>query len=741
MQIAEQLRASARTATNFQKLSEYFRSPEEERQFKKLRKSLEYLSKEEVREVEKAFLVGCEAHKGQTRISGGKYITHPLEVAQLLADVHLDQGSIVAGILHDTLEDTSLSGDDLQREFGEDVRRLVEGVSKIDNIKFKTPEQAEAANLSRMLLAMADDVRVILIKLADRIHNMRSVNVHRLDKRKRIATQTLDIYAPIANWLGMENWQRELEDLCFRTLHPNRYTVLARGVKRQAMKVQTVKKLVKDMKALLEENDIVADVSGRQKNLYGIYQKMQRTDQRLESVKDINAFRIIVDSASECYLALGVIHKRYKPIPGEFTDYIAVPKFNGYQSLHTKVFGEQSRYLEVQIRTKVMHQIAETGIASHLKYKHSDSATGQYNGLETQWLKDVIESSDTSDNPHEHIDHIRMSMYPDHVYVCTPRGDIKRLPKGATVIDFAYAVHSDVGRQAASATVNNQPASLHTPLENGDSVTVKTSRYSSPEADWLNFAKSVKARAAINNYLKKQTRTNSVSMGEKLLKNSLKNMNVRYDLITEEQKSEVVKQLQASSWEDILFDLGIGNRIAAVTARQFVPDDSGGSKEYVDSELMVISGTEGLAVSYAKCCHPIPGDSIVGHLTTGRGIVIHIDGCVQTREAKDNLSRWHKFNWHTELAGKFPVAIRLDAQNKEGVLATIARSIADQGGNISDCKFNSQGKDVVTMDIVIEVSDRDHLARIMRQIKKNEPVLHLNRLRTTKSRSHAARIA
>lgn len=738
MLIAEQLKASSRTASNFQRLSKYFRSPEEERQFKKLRNSLEYLSKDEVREVEKAFLVGCEAHKGQTRISGGKFITHPLGVAQLLADVHLDQGSIVAAILHDTLEDTSLSGDDLQREFGEDVRRLVEGVSKIDNIKFNTPQHAEAANVSRMFLAMADDIRVILIKLADRIHNMRTVDVHRAEKRKRIASQTLKIYAPIANRLGMMNWQRELEDLCFRVLHPLKHEVLSRHVKHQAMKVQKVKKLVKDMEALLEENAIVADVSGRQKNLYGIYQKMRRTDNSLKSVKDINAFRIVVESEADCYLALGVIHKRYKPIPGEFTDYIAVPKFNGYQSLHTKVFGEHSQFLEVQIRSKEMHRIAETGIASHLKYKHGDLAMSQYNGLETQWLKDMIESSDTSDNPNDYIDHIRLSMYPDDVYVCTPRGDIKRLPKGATVIDFAYAVHSDVGRQAASATVNNQPASLHTPLENGDSVAVKTSRFAKPEADWYHFAASAKAKAAIRDYLKKETRANSVSMGEKLLKNSLKNMNVQYDSITKEQISDVVKQLQAKSWEDILYDLGIGNRIAAVTARQFIPDDSTDSKEYINSESVAISGTEGLAVSYAKCCHPIPGDSIVGHLTTGRGIVIHTNDCMQTKETKNNPSRWHQFNWHTELEGRFPVAIRLDAKNKKGVLATIATSIADRGGNISDCKFNSQGRDVVTMDIVIEVSDRNHLARIMRLIKKNESVLHLSRLRNIKSRPHAA---
>lgn len=737
MPIPTSLKSPTRTSSKIPDILK-FGSPEEEKQFKRLLKSLEYLkSPSEIKEIEKAFSIGCEAHKGQMRKSGGKYITHPLEVAQLLADIHMDKCSIIAGILHDTLEDTDLSQEILQQEFGSEVVHLVEGVSKISNVQFESPQHAEAANFSRMFMAMTDDIRVILIKLADRIHNLRSLHVHGPEKRKRIAQQTMDIYVPIATRLGIFFWQKELENLCFQQLHPYRHRTLSAAIRRRSRKSPNIKDYIKGLEKLLKEQGISATVSGRQKDIYAIHRKMQRTNQKLDSVKDIHAFRIIVESEGDCYLALGAVHKRYKPVPGAFNDYIAMPKFNGYQSLHTKVFGEKSRSFEVQIRTESMHMIAEMGIASHLRYKAGASGNGTFRGSEMQWLNDVISTSDMSDNPGEFLDHIKLSMYPDDVYVRTPRGEVKQLPKGATAIDFAYAVHSDIGHKAVSAVVNNQPVPLHRVLESGDHVFIKTSRFGNPQAEWLDFAVSGKARTAIRYSLRQRTRKSSIEMGVKLLKKSLQDQKVRYSSITENSKKELVKQLQADSWEQVLYELGIGSRIPSVIVHQLLPESDDEQKtSFTEGGSVAINGTEGLVVSYAKCCHPIPGDSIIGHLTTGRGIVIHTDNCTQTRGAKNNMNRWNKFHWTKEPRGRFAVPIRLDAANRKGVLAKIATTIAEQKGNISDCKFSNYGKEHVTMDIVIEVENRDHLAQIMREIRSDKSVYHLLRVRSTKVRSH-----
>ncbi len=718
----------------FTRFYRFVRHPEEKRQLLELYESLSgYLDDAAIAEVGHAYEVGAAAHEGQHRIAGEKYINHPLAVARLLAELELASSIIVAAILHDTLEDTQLSKLDLADQFGSEVANLVEGVSKVDNVETMTRQQAEVENIRRMILAMSSDGRVILIKLADRLHNMRTLEALRSDKQRRIARQTMDIYVPIADLVGMFNWRRELEDLCFKYLYPNRYRVIRRAVKQGlGSSNDLITRQIKSMRKLFKAWDIEASVFGREKNLYALYRKMKRKNNRLALVQDVFGFRVIVSSLADCYKALGAIHSRYKPISSEFTDYIAIPKMNGYQSLHTTVYGEFGRTLEIQIRTEQMNDAAETGIASHMQYKDAERiSTKRSNKIPgSEWLVDLLKMLDADDSPSEALDKIKLSLYPDEVYVFTPDSEIKRLPKGSTVIDFAYAVHSKVGDDANSALINGEPVPLHALLSNGDCVEIirRKKMNSIPDAAWLDFAVTGKARTSIRDSIKKTSRMQREKVGDKLLKLALKALKFKFRDISQTMKDELMREFGSVSWEDVLDDIGSGRRNASMVARQLISAEHHSQNLEVPS--LAVYGTEGLAITYAKCCNPIPNEAIVGLFTRGRGIVIHAEECINVARSNYAPSLWSKVHWADSPQGVFSVPLRLDTDDRKGMLAKVSSIIATQEANISDCKMTPRGKDIVTMDFTIEVLHGAHLARIMKQLKREAAVHRVSRPRT-----------
>ncbi|HBP85567.1 MAG TPA: guanosine-3',5'-bis(diphosphate) 3'-diphosphatase, partial [Gammaproteobacteria bacterium] len=563
----------------------------------------QYLDPEEIKAVYDAYLFGAEAHEGQTRRSGEAYIFHPLSVAAILSDIRLDSRSIIAALLHDVIEDTPTAKEELATRFGKDVAQLVDGVSKIDQIDFESREHAEAENLRKMLLAMAKDIRVILIKLADRLHNMRTLDALKPEKRKRIAAQTLDIFAPIANRLGMRTWTQELEDLSFLHLYPKRYDAIHKELgKRRGNHRAIIQKTVTKFEAELSEAGIEGSVEGREKNIYSVYRKMRSRRVPMSEMRDIFAIRVIVRSVDDCYRVLGVIHNTYKPVPGKFKDYIAIPKANGYQSLHTLLFGTFGQSIEVQIRTTEMHRIAESGVASHWQYKTGEKRSGSQTPAH-HWLLDLLNTQDQAGNPSEFLEHLKIDLYPDEVYVFTPHGDIKKLPKGSSALDFAYSVHSDVGNHCIGARINNEPVPLHQPVVNGDHVEILTARSAVPTPLWLNYVVTAKARAAIRDFLKHQHQEDAGKLGRQLLERALKTVGLTTRLRTD-QKIQLLKHIGLEDWNELLTDIGMGRRLPMVVARQLLPESKGADS--AKSEPLPIRGVEGMSVSYARCCRPIP---------------------------------------------------------------------------------------------------------------------------------------
>ncbi len=686
-----------------------------------------YLGREEVAMVYRAYLFGAEAHEGQKRRSGEPYIYHPLEVARLLAGLRLDATCLAAAILHDVIEDTGRRKDEIIIQFGQEAADLVDGVSKIGQIEFENKEEEQAENFRKMLLAMARDIRVVLIKLADRLHNMRTIRVLSPVRQKAIARETLDIYAPIANRLGLHNWSVELEDLAFAILYPLRYRILQEAVrKRHGNRKALVDKVCVAIVEQLRREGLSGEVSGREKNLYGIYSKMRQKGLSFEQVYDLLAFRIVVDKADTCYRALGVIHNLYKPIPGRFKDYIAIPKTNGYQSLHTVVFGPFGVLIEVQIRTEDMHRVAENGVAAHWLYKTGDVGM-QKRAL--QWLQGLMETQQQAGNPQEFLEHLKIDLFPDEVYVFTPNGDIKKLPRGATVIDFAYEVHTDIGKRCAGARINHQLVPMRTVLRNGDHVEVITSAYSAPHPSWLNSVVTGKARAHIRNYLKNLRRDEAISLGERFLAKALQSLGFTGE-VSEEAKSALLSTLHMKGWPDVLADIGLGTRIAAVVARQLLPDVPAPS--LVPSRApgtIAIRGTEGAVVNYAKCCRPIPGDPVLGFLTAGRGITVHTEDCPNVAEYRKHPEKWIDIQWESGIDGFWPVAIRVEVKNRRGVLATVAAAMSEMDANIDTVSIDERDGQDTAMDFVIEVRNRVHLARIIRRIRSQEAVVRINRKR------------
>ncbi len=738
MQTANQL-----IKTSSSKLAELSRflgvTDNEKRQFDELSSLLgQYLDKSELADVRRAFELGAAAHEGQRRIKGEKYINHPLAVAKRLARLHLDSHTIMAAILHDTLEDTKITRDLLQREFGTDVANLVDGVSKVTGTEFKDKTDEEAENLRRLLIAAAADIRVILIKLADRMHNLDSLEVHRLDKRKRIVNQTREIYIPMAYMLGMHEWHQDMEDLCFKAIYPDRYKTIENAINRivTAKTRNIMKRHAKTITDSLGEMDISADVSWRRKRVSAIHEKMRRKRESYQSIsfnaiKDLFGIRVVLESEDDCYRSLGIIHRQFTPISHEFDDYIAIPKINGYRSLHTSVYDESGRIMEIQIRTRRMNDIAEHGIASHLSYKNGVRPEQIFTLDDIPWLKDELSHSfEKHEVSSEYLENLKRNLFYDSVFVMTPQGDIKRLKKGATVIDFAYAVHTELGDQVKSATIGGTPVPLHTVLEDGDLVEIKKRKFGKPDPQWEKFVVTGKAKMAIRRAMKDKTAKDYVRMGERLFKNALKRQRVKSSAITDELKQNLARKLHLDGWRTILHEIGAGRRFAPVIVSQLLSDESPGTEKLPGGDMSVsIDGTEGTVVQYAKCCHPIPNDSIVGFWSTAGGIVIHVADCNNVRNSRFPPERWQKLFWTSKPEGVFRVTIRVESEDRSGLLAEIATKIASVNANIGDCRLVSSEASTVTLEFDLDVTDRKHLADIIRRVRDVNSVFHIQRHR------------
>ncbi len=688
-----------------------------------------YLPDTEVADIYRAYLFGAAAHEGQTRKSGEPYIYHPIEVANILAGMHLDSRSIIAAILHDTIEDTETAKAQIASEFGENVAELVDGVSKISQIEFQDKEEEQAENFRKMMLAMSRDIRVIIIKMADRLHNMRTIDALPLHKRRVIARETLDIYAPIANRLGVRQWATELEDLSFSVLHPMRYRVLAKAMgKRHGNRKAIVERINEAIVKQLKQEGVDGEVSGREKNVYSVYRKMWEKGVSFENVHDLYGFRIIVDRVDTCYRVLGIIHNLYKPIPGRFKDYIAIPKTNGYQSLHTVVFGPYSVSIEVQIRARDMHHVAEVGVAAHWLYKSGEDSSDRAHETALQWLKNLLEIQQKAGNPREFLEHLKVDLFPDEVYVFTPGGEIKKLPRGATAIDFAYDVHTDVGNHAVGARVNHRLVPLRSELRNGDHVEILTSDWSRPNPTWLDHVLTGKARANIRSFLKNQQHHEAVAFGERLLDRALQSSGADMESLSEQQKQALLDVLKLGSWDSLLSEIGLGNRQAPIVARQLLPEGGDDPQESKDgAPAVAITGTEGVVVNFARCCRPIPGDPVLGFLTAGRGIVVHIQDCPNLAEYRKQPERWIDINWDSNPEGVYPVNLRIESTNQRGVLANVAATISQHEANIDTVSFDDRDGSFTVMHFTIEVRNRTHLAQIIRSIRRKEAIVRVNR--------------
>ncbi|MGD8378479.1 MAG: bifunctional GTP diphosphokinase/guanosine-3',5'-bis pyrophosphate 3'-pyrophosphohydrolase [Gammaproteobacteria bacterium] len=689
-----------------------------------------YLAPDQVDLVYKAFQFGAEAHEGQRRLTGEPYISHPVAVAGILAELHMDYKTIVAAILHDVIEDTPTAKEQIAERFGEDVAQLVDGVSKLTQIRFRSRAEAQAENFRKMLLAMVEDIRVIMVKLADRLHNMRTLGVMPPAKRRRIARETLDIYSPIAGRLGINTIRLELEDLGFQALYPTRYRVLARRLRKvRSNQREFVKKIASSLRKALRQEGIEATVAGREKHLYSIYKKMRIKGLSLAEVLDVYGFRIVVDKVDTCYRVLGVVHNVYKPVPGRFKDYIAIPKANGYQSLHTVLFGPHGGPIEIQIRTEDMQKIAESGIAAHWLYKSGENSASAPEVRAREWLRGVLEMQKGTGNSMEFLENVKVDLFPDEVYVFTPQGDIRRLPRGATAVDFAYAVHTDVGNACVAAKVNRRLVPLRTPLTNGQTVEVITAKNAHPNPAWLNFVVTAKARANIRHYLKNLQQEEAADLGKRLLARVLSGFRIKLSKVPEERFRSVLADFNLSSVNELYEQIGLGQRLAPLVARRLLPEREGDDNLPKPRGPLAIKGTEGMVVTLARCCHPIPGDAIMGYLSSGRGIVIHRDNCPNLAEYRNQPDKWIEVQWEKDIERDFSVEIRVDVFNKRGVLASVAANIAELGSNIEQVDVLERDGATSTLNFVFQVRDRRQLASIIRSLRSMPEVMRIVRPR------------
>jgi GTP pyrophosphokinase len=689
-----------------------------------------YLKPEDLARVESAYLFSEAAHSGQFRASGDPYISHPLAVANILAQLHLDSQALSAALLHDVVEDTAITNAEINKRFGKPVADLVDGVSKLDRIEFETHEEAQAENFRKMLLAMARDVRVILIKLADRLHNMRTLDAVPVAKRKRVARETIDIYAPIANRLGLNSIYQELEDLAFRYLYPARYRVLSKALKSaRGNRREVVGKVEEAINKRLKKDSIDAVVHGREKHLYSIYSKMREKHLSFAKVHDVFGFRIIVKDVPSCYLVLGALHALYKPIPGKFKDYIAIPKANGYQSLHTTLFGPFGSPIEAQIRTQEMHKIAEAGVASHWLYKSTDASLNELQKKTHQWLQSLLEIQSGTGDSTEFLEHLKVDLFPDAVYVFTPKGKILSLPRGATAVDFAYAVHTDIGNRCVAVKINDELMPLRTELKNGERVEIITASHAKPNPLWLNYVITAKARSHIRHFLKTVQSHESAQLGERLLNQALSVLRTGSTEITDMQWEKLLKDTGAKSRQDILGDIGLGKRLSVVVARRLLSLSDVPGEERRNVGPVMIRGSEGMAVQFAQCCKPIPGDPIIGMISKGQGMVIHTHDCSVIVKTRADPGKVIDVDWAPATKKLFNVSIKLVVMNQRGVLAKVAAAIAGADSNIDNVTVDpEQGDQYATMHFTLQVFNRLHLAQIMRVLRRLPEVIRITRV-------------
>lgn len=692
-----------------------------------------YLEPNQVKIIYLSYLFSANAHEGQTRLSGEPYIYHPLSVASALAEMRMDYHTITAAILHDVVEDTETALEQISQEFGGEIAELVDGVSKLTHLEFESRLEAQAENFRKMMLAMVKDVRVIIIKLADRLHNMRTISVMPEHKQKRIARETLDIYAPIALRLGMHELRSELEVLSFKSLWPRRYTILKDAIKRTSVNRNALlQEVEKNICERLEQVNIISRIYGREKNIYSIYRKMKEKRLQFEEVFDVFAFRLVVKDVDTCYRVIGVIHNLYKPVPGKFKDYIAIPKKNAYQSLHTILFGPKGIPIEVQVRSEEMHQVAQSGIAAHWMYKEGEKNKGLKTNIRAkEWLNAVSEIQNRSGSSLEFLESVKIDLYRDEIYVFTPRGDIMELPINATAVDFAYAVHTDVGNQCVAAKINRRLEPLSSVLSNGQTVEIITSPSGRPNPAWLNFIVTAKARSNIRSYLKNLQSSEAEKLGMRLLTQALSAYGKNWEEVTQREVDNLLNELELESEQKLFEDIGLGNRLAPLVAKHLVSLRGRWIKLRRKKEPknpLAIRGTEGMVVSFGKCCHPIPGDSIIGIMTSGRGLVVHRIKCRNTRREKTSRDKWIHVYWANELNEEFSAEISMKTANEHGVLAVVAAKISDEKSNIENIVFEERDGSTTTIMVLLTVIDRVHLARIIRAIRNIPKIFAVKRL-------------
>jgi len=698
-----------------------------------LRKASVYLKPEDVLQLESAYEFSELAHRGQYRRSGEPYISHPLAVASILTQWHLDSQALTAALLHDVMEDADVTKSQISERFGSLVAELVDGVSKLDKIEFESQAHAQAENFRKTFLAMARDVRVILIKLADRLHNMRTLDVMGTDKRTRISRETRDIYAPIANRLGLNGLYRELHELAFRNLHPTRYRVLKHALEQgRGNRREVIDRIQAAIKQCLTESSIEASVSGREKDLYSIYHKMIEKNLSFDQVTDIYGFRVVVPDIPQCYLALGSLHGLYKPIPGKFKDYIAIPKANGYQSLHTILFGPFGKPIEIQIRAQEMNRIAEAGVASHWLYKSTDAQLSELQRNTYQWLQNLLEVQSQSADSLEFLEHLKVDLFPDEVYVFTPKGEIMALPRGATCVDFAYSVHTDIGNRCVAAKINGELVPLRTELKNGDQVEIIAAALAKPNPVWLNFVGTAKARHHIRHFVRNMEIEESAHLGERLLMQALSAMGSSLRAIDNDRWARLARDFNGKTRHEVLQDIGLGQQLAIVVARQLLANSKNKARQSTPNAApkgpVVIRGSEGMALQFATCCRPIPGDPVRGLIRKGRGMVVHTHDCQTGAKANRDPSKWLDVEWAPDTQRAFPVNIDLVAANEPGVLAKVAAEIAQHNSNIESVHVEvGDSTAYTTVHFTIQARNRPHLATIMRGLRRLPEVMRINR--------------
>ena len=691
-----------------------------------------YLPPADIKRIRAAYRLADQAHLGQYRTSGDPYISHPIAVALICTQWRLDADALMAALMHDVLEDTGVTKAELIEQMGPAVAEMVDGLSKLDKIKFGNREQAQAESFRKMLLAMARDVRVILVKLADRLHNMRTLDVVPRHKQRRIAVETMEIYAPIANRLGLNSLYRELQDLSFSYLYPMRHEALAKAVQAVGkQRREAIGRVIETVEKALTKMGVSAEISSREKSLFSIFKKM--TDKRISfsEVSDLFGIRLIVPDLAQCYLALGALHGAFKPNTSRFKDFIAIPKANGYQSLHTTVMGPHGGEIEFQIRTPKMHHLAESGVAAHWLYKNDSDNASDVQLQSLDWLKSLLDIQQQTGDSMEFIDHVKVDLYPDAVYVFTPKGQIRGLPRGATLIDFAYSVHTDVGNQTVAARINGELVPLSTELKHGDVIEVITDAQAKPSPAWLGYARTGKARSEIRYFLRRMKYGDSVALGRRLLEQSLAALRIDSETLDPAKLEKVARDTAAKSVDDMLADIGLGLKLAPVVARSVALElsaESPAAKFAMRPLPIVIHSVDGISMQCAQCCHPLPGDRITGHMRGGHGLLIHRAECESAkRQMKRDAERWIDLEWGDSVTGKFRTVLVIQVNNEMGLLGRIAGEISRHEANILQVAMDTDNESYGLIKFTLQIRDRVQLAEIYRSLRRLQAVKSITR--------------